>query len=123
MKTIIGITLIAIIALAGCSAPARPFGSASETVTPTVYNVTLTDNSTQYSQLLPDGTRKLSFTCRDGTTFRYAFVSGKVAGPTAPYRTCPANVTITEDGILTNDLTLYLAGAISGKVIEITCWK
>lgn len=116
------ILLIVLVALIGCSAPPQTFGGYAVTIMPTVYNVTLTDNSTQYSQAIPDGTKTLNFRCRDGTTFRYAFVTGKVAGPTAPYMTCLANEYESRSGILTDNLTLYLAGAISGKVIEIECW-
>jgi hypothetical protein len=106
----------------GCAAPPKPFGAYANPIMPTVYNVTLTDNSTEYSQLLPDGTRELYFQCRDGTAFRYAFVTGKVAGSTEPYMTCLSNGSANYTA-LTDNLTLYLAGETSGKVIEIICWE
>jgi hypothetical protein len=124
MKRYIGqIILICVLILLVISvAPPKSQGGYAETIMPTVYNLTLTDNSTQYAQILPAGTKHLAFLCRDGTTFRYAFVTGKVATPTEPYMTCPANTTVTVNGILTDNLTIYAAGAISGKVVEITCW-
>lgn len=122
MKKIIVFMIIAML-LCVLSMPAAPVNSGyAESTTPTVYNVTVTDNSTEYSQAIPDGTKILCFHCRDGSVLRYAFVTGKVATPTAPYMTCLDNEFESYSGILTDNLTLYLATPTSGKVVEIICW-
>lgn len=89
---------------------------------PTVYNVTLTLANTEYSQLLPANTREFRFRCRTLYDVRFAFVTGKVATPTAPYLTLPAGMEYSSDG---NDLaavTLYLASSQAGVVAELEVW-
>jgi hypothetical protein len=78
---------------------------------------------TEYSQALPAGTKKFSIKTRDGTAFRSAFVTGKVAGPVDPYNTIPASTAYSEDGLKLTSITLYLACAVAGKVAEITVWS
>jgi len=87
--------------------------------TPTVYNVTLTNANTEYSQLLPDNTKQVFFKCRTLYDVRYAWVTGKVATPTAPYRICSAGMSISIDHLDFDTKTLYLASAQAGVIIEI----
>ena len=87
--------------------------------TPYLYNVTCTVQDTEYSQTLPAGTKKFNIISRDGTPFRLAYETGYVAGPTAPYRTCLIK---NEDNLNCQDLTLYVASAVAGNVIEIEAW-
>ena len=61
--------------------------SRSEVLTPVVLNVTLTSADTEYSQALPIGTKYFSMQCRTAFDVRYAFLTGRVATPTAPYAT------------------------------------
>jgi hypothetical protein len=91
-------------------------------VTPTIYNVTMTNADTEYSQLLPANTKRFSIKTRDGTAFRTAFVTGKVAAPTAPYQTVPANWHYWEDLLYVTGLTLYFGCGVAGKIVEITVW-
>jgi len=91
-------------------------------VTPAIYNVTMTTADYEYSQALPTNCKKFLIRTRDGTAFRLAFITGKVAGPTQPYLSVPANTTYYEDGILSTALTLYFACSTAGKVIEIIAW-
>jgi len=87
-----------------------------------VYNLTLTLADTEYSQALPANTREVRFRCRTVFDVRYAFVTGKVATPTAPYLTLPAGMEYHSDG---NDLagfTLYFASSQAGVVVEIEAW-
>lgn len=97
----------------------------SETLTPTVYNVNLTTADTQYSQALPANTRYFSVWCRDGSVMRLAFVTGKVATPTAPYLTIGANAAYNSPEKIQaspSGLTLYLASPDGSKVAEILAW-
>lgn len=90
--------------------------------TPTIYNLTLTLANTEYSQLLTTDTKQFRFRCRTLYDIRYAYVTGKVATPTAPYLTLPAGCDFSSDS---NDLTattVYFASAQAGVVVEIECW-
>ena len=90
--------------------------------TPTVYNITLTVADTEYSQALPSSTREFRFRCRTLFDVRFAWVTGKVAIPTAPYLTLPAGSDYSSDQ---NDLTaksLYLASGEAGVVVELEIW-
>lgn len=91
--------------------------------TPTIYNVTMTDADTEYSQVLPANTRLLEFRCQDlGVATRFAYETGKVATPTAPYRVLGAGEVKTLEGLNLVSKTLYFACASAGKIMEIECW-
>lgn len=96
----------------------NPFSHAS---TPAIYNVTLTNANTEYSQALTLA-KKILVHCRDATSIiRLAFVTGKVAAPTEPYLTIPATIAYNDDGILFTG-TIYVASATAGAVVEILAW-
>jgi len=96
---------------------------ASMAGTPAIYNVTMTNANTEYNQALPANCKKFLIHTRDGTSFRLAFVTGKVATPTEPYFTIPASVPYWEDLIQPGSATLYFACAVAGKVVEIIAWS
>ena len=112
------------------TAPALVAGTANvgkvdvPTATPTIYNVTLTSADTEYSQAMPTNCRRFEWQCRTENTTRYAFVTGKVATPTAPYMTLKAGD--YEDSGPINQAaspsTLYLASSTAGVVVEIVAW-
>jgi len=91
--------------------------------TPTIYNVTLTSANTEYSQALPANTREFRFICRTLYDVRFAWVTGKVATPTAPYLTLTAGVDYHSDNDNLASQTLYLASSTVGVVVEIECWQ
>ena len=91
--------------------------------TPVIYNVTMTNAATEYSQALPANTKRFTVHCRDGTAFRLAFATGKVATPTEPYLTVPSSSSYDEDNINPASLTIYIGCAIAGKVVEIVAWS
>ncbi len=91
--------------------------------TSNTYNETMTLADTQYSQALPAGTKKFIVKTRDGTAFRIAFVTGKVAAPTEPYTTIDANVAWNEDGLNLTGITMYFACGSAGKIVELQCWS
>jgi hypothetical protein len=98
----------------------------NKATTPAIYNVAITDGSTEYSQAMPATTKKFLVHCRDGTEFRLAFVTGKVAVPNEPYLTVRANSSYNDDLIEPATLTLFLAcagGAGINKKIEIVAWS
>jgi len=94
------------------------------TVHGTVYNLTLTNANTEYSQQLPANCCRYDFQCRTAFDVRYAWVTGKVAGPTAPYMTLKAGGTFTSEFVPQSlgQQTLYFASAQAGVVVEIICY-
>jgi len=91
-------------------------------ITATLYNVTLTDVDTEYSQSFPDNTMAFRFKNRASQDTRFAWETGKVAGPVAPYRTLPADETYEKDNVAMTGHTLYLASGNAGDIIEIEVW-
>lgn len=92
---------------------------------PTIYNVTLTVANTEYSQAMPYYCRGFEFQCRTEHDIRFAFQTGYVATPTAPYMTLKAgdyyySPDISQD---TAQSTLYFASATAGAVVEIVSWS
>ena len=100
-------------------------GSSAElSTTITEYNITLTSADTEYSQALPSGTKKIEFWSRGKYAFRHSFVTGKVAGPTAPYFTAFANSCYESPGTANlTSKTIYFATDVPGDVIEMRVWS
>lgn len=96
---------------------------------PTIYNVTLTSADTEYSQALPRGTKKFTLQCRTSYDVRLAYVTGKVATPTAPYITVKSGNVYWEDNLNIQPpshqtaITIYLASSQAGVVCELICWQ
>ena len=91
---------------------------------PTIYNTpAITTANTEYSLALPAGTCKFQIRLQDSTAFRLAFVTGKVATPTAPYLSVPAGHSYEEVCDTRRAITLYFAAPAGTKVPEISCWK
>jgi hypothetical protein len=92
--------------------------------TPTIYNLTLTNANTEYSQAMPANCRGFEFQARTDVEVRYAFVTGKVATPIAPYNTLkigdyyysyPLNQGASPS-------TLYFASATAAVVMCMIAW-
>lgn len=88
----------------------------------TITNQTLTDADTEYEVTAIKGARRVSFKCRTAAAVRFAFVTGKVAGPTAPYETLPANSQWSDDYMGENSASLFLASSVAGVVVEVESW-
>ncbi len=90
---------------------------------PTILNVTMTSSNTEYSLTIPAGTKKLQLATADGTAFRVAFEANKVASPTAPYFTVPANTMLDlTDVYFDSAETLYVACGSASKVAQVLAW-
>lgn len=94
------------------------------TATPTLYNTTLTNVNTEYSQALPSGCRGFDMQCRTAKDVRFAFVTGKVAGPTAPYMTMKSGGAYSSPQLnqAAAPSTVYLASSTAGVVVELLAW-
>jgi len=88
-----------------------------------VDTVNVVNADTEYSYYIPDGCRDVKLKIRDGTPFRIAYVTGKVAGPVDPYYTVPANTihTLSKVNII-GGLSIYFACGVGNKVMEIEYW-
>jgi len=93
-----------------------------EATTPNAYNVAITTADTEYSQALPDGTKALEFWARESNDIRFAFETGKVATPTAPYFTLKAGEKYYKERLNLTGKTLYLASSTVTTNIEIIAW-
>ena len=90
--------------------------------TPTLYTVTMTTKDTEYSQALPDHTTKFEFRCRTKIDTRYAYLTGKVAGPTASYKSLLSGEVKSESNLDLSSVTLYFGCAIDAQVVELEVW-
>ncbi len=97
------------------------FYRATAGVTQAVVAVAAPD--TQYSYVIPAGTRKLKFQNRSDKALRYSFVTGKVATPTEPYFTLKSTGVYYEDNIKLYGKTIYFANDETGDVVEIETWQ
>lgn len=96
-----------------------------------VFNVVMADADTEYSQLLPFGTKSIRFQARTAASIRYAFVTGKVATPTAPYMTLKSggiyetieSLELTINAAQVSQTTLFLASASAAITVEIEVWR
>jgi hypothetical protein len=103
---------------------AQPISNAAqECATVAEYNVALAVINTEYAQALPANARKVIFRCRTADAVRYAWVTGKVATPVAPYQTLKANADYSVEGIKVASSTLYFASALAGVVMEVEVWS
>lgn len=86
------------------------------------YNITMTLANTEYSQLLPAGTKSFSISFRDGLStekMRIAFVTGKVAGSVSPYQEITGDSIYFEEGLNLTGVTIYFACSAAAKVAQI----
>lgn len=98
--------------------------------TPIIYNVTLTNGTTEYSQALPANVRAFALQARGTADVLWAHEAGKVAGASgtatavAPYMTLKSGGAFSADNIEPEGaLTVYLASLTSGVVVEIAAWS
>lgn len=91
--------------------------------TPICTNKTLTDANTEHSHDFNADTKYFSFQCRTAFDVRFAFATGKVATPTAPYMTLKSAGSYSSPEEYENAAgTLYLASAQAAVVVEILEW-
>jgi hypothetical protein len=87
-------------------------------------NLTLTEANTEYSLTLSENAVAFTMQARTAADVRFAFVSGKVAGSTAPYATLKAgagfdNFPIDRRIKPGTALTIYFATSTPGTVLEL----
>jgi hypothetical protein len=93
---------------------------------PTIYNVALTTQNTEYAQQLPADARRIRFQLRTAVDLRYAFTTGLVATPTAPYMTLKSGQVYTmeiQKEQIIGQPTIYFAAASGSLVVELEVWS
>lgn len=96
--------------------------SVSEALAPEIFNLTLTLADTEYSQAISSRTKYWSAQCRTAFDVRYAFVTGKVATPTAPYATVKSGTWYNTPEKISWSGTIFFASSEAGVVVEIIAW-
>ena len=82
-------------------------------------NIVLVNANTEYPQPLIDNTKQLRFRARTPSDVRFAWVTGKVSAPIAPYSTLPVGMEFAGDAINFTSTTLYFASSTSGVIVEL----
>jgi len=114
MKRMIALTAVMMLL---CTQLAGAVGQYPETI-----NIDLTLADTEYSQALA-GVKKITAQCRTAKVVRFAYVTGKVATPTAPYMTLKAGAVLWEDDISLNGKTIYFASPDGSVVVELLIYR
>ncbi len=86
---------------------------------PTIYNLTLINSGTEYSQALPEQYSKIMIKCRTSVAIQLAYTSGQSG---SIYVTIPADQTYFDDEISSSG-SVYLQSGTSGVVAEILVWS
>ncbi|HEY1065291.1 MAG TPA: hypothetical protein VGE52_04250 [Pirellulales bacterium] len=94
----------------------------SETIYPSCAVKAMTSADTEYTIALPPGTVYFTVKSRDGTAFRLAFATGKVAGSVEPYFTIGSGGSYTSPEKMDWSGTLYVACASPSKTVEVIFW-
>ena len=87
--------------------------------TPYVYNKTLTDANTEYSQALPANTTRFTLQARTSVDVKLCFTA-LASGTT--YVTIKAGSSYSEEGLDLASTTLYMQSASAGIVVEVVAW-
>lgn len=91
--------------------------------TPTIYAISLTNKDTEYSQVLPNGTKRFAISLRNDKAFRIAFETGKVATPTDPYLMIKGNTEYSEQDLNLSGKTLYIASYDDNQTAQLIVWS
>ena len=97
---------------------------------PIIYNLELTNGTTEYSLTLPSGVRAFAMQPRTAVDVFWSHETGRVAGTdgtsaaTAPWMTMRGGTPFSVDNVAPeSSLTIYLASLTSGVVVEIVAWS
>ena len=91
--------------------------------TPTIFNEVMTVINTEYDITIPAETVRLTVQQRGAHTVRIAFVTGKVAGSTAPFYTLKSGDVLEISDVTCFSEVLYLASPDVGSIVEVITWS
>jgi len=86
-----------------------------------IYNLTLTNSATEYSQALTGSVCKLTVKCRTTTPVIQLAFTANQSGTT--YISINPADSYWEDSIVGSDITLYCQSPTAGAVVEIVAWS
>lgn len=92
--------------------------------TPDTINKAMAITDTEYSQVLPIGTRRLTFKLAVvGAVLKYAFSSAKLASD--PITLQPGQSRTIKDiyAVTASSVTLYVSASADTQVLEVEYWK
>lgn len=89
-------------------------------VSPHIYNLTLTNADTEYSQALPSNTAKIAVQCRTSDDIKMSFVANE---SDSKYVTIQGSQIYWDDLVKPAALTLYFQSATAGVIVEIIAWS
>ena len=90
-----------------------------------IVNATLTTANTEYTIMLPAGTKRFRLTIRDGVSankYRLAYETGKVATPAAPYLSFTQDKEYYVDALDLSVSTIYVASTLASAVAQVEAW-
>jgi hypothetical protein len=90
--------------------------------TATDYEVAITLANTEYYLDIPPGTKAIEVQARGAVDIRHSFVTGKVAGSVAPYRTLKSGGVYAKDGLYLGG-RMYFACGTGSQVVEVRAWR
>lgn len=86
---------------------------------PTIYNLSMPVASTEYSQALSAGTKKIMIRMRVPSRSRFAFVVG---GTATAYITLEPGAVYSDENFKLVNATIYLLSEAAGQIAEILEW-
>lgn len=94
---------------------------------PTIQTVQLNVDDQEFSIVLPERTREFTMQPRDSSTVRFAFVTGKVAGPTEPFATMKSGGPFAVEriaGSSVGTITIFFATSSgTSPFVEVVSWQ
>jgi hypothetical protein len=113
----------------------QSLASMAASTTCTHDSITLTAANTQYTKVIPENCKKLTFRVVDstmlnaGSDLRYAWSTHKVAGandasatPVLPFMLLDGGSVYFENNLLLTSKTLYVAGITAGDIVLLEMW-
>lgn len=87
---------------------------------PTIFNISMPAANTEYAMTLPSRTVAFDLGIRtNDAILRFAFTSGRVAAPTAPWYQIPSGGSYYQQGLLLENVTLFVACPVAGMVAQV----
>ena len=90
-----------------------------------IINATLKTANSEYTIMLPSGTKRFRMTIRDGASankYRLAYETGKVAGSVAPFLSFTQDKEYNAEALDLSTATIYVASTLAGAVAQVEVW-
>ena len=89
--------------------------------TPVIYNVDMPTANTEYSQVLPSGTKKVLIKLRSGSSLlKLSYTNGESG---TKYITIPVGSSKFLEGVWLSNITLYFQSPDASQIAEIEVWQ